>query len=215
MKKILYIAIALCCFIFTACQTNKTNDINNENQTDSMKVIPQTDANVIVLVAHPDLSKSTANAALAKAASEVDGVQVVNIADFPVTPETYKEIVNRAQTIVFQFPIYWMSAPYIMKQWTDIVFMAFAGEENIVKDKHFMVCCTTGSPEDAYQHGARNKYTIEEYLRPYEGQANHAQMTWEKPLTVFGQIPNGGNVELEKGCQEYKSRLQSYVAAAK
>ena len=120
-----------------------------------------------------------------------------------------------ANAIVYQFPFYWMSAPHLMKQWTDEVFMAFAGDENHVKGKHFMVCCTTGSPEEAYQHGGRNKYTIEEYLRPYEGQANHAEMIWVKPLAVHSQFPNGGKDELEKGCKEYQDRLKALVASSK
>jgi len=182
-----------------------------------MKAIPQTDATVLVLVAHPDIKKSVANAALANAASEVKGVQVINIYDYPVTPETYKEAVTRAKAIVYQFPFYWMSAPHLLKQWTDEVFMAFSQvkPESLLKGKRFMVCCTTGSPADAYQHGARNKYTIEEYLRPYEGQANHAEMIWEKPLAVCGQFPDGGQAEREAGCKQYQERLKALVDQTK
>jgi len=166
-------------------------------------------------VAHPDLSKSTANAALAKAAAEVEGVQVVNVNDYPVTPETYREAVSRAKVLVYQFPFYWMSAPHVLKQWTDEVFMTFTGEESIVKGKKFMVCCTTGSPEEAYQHGGRNKYTIEEYVRPYEGQCNHAEMVWQAPLAVYGQFPGGSQDELTAKCKEYQERLKALVADAK
>jgi len=217
MRKILFAFAALAAFAFTACQqTGKSNSTEQpQAETDSMKSIPQTDATVLVLVAHPNIQKSNANAALAKAASEVEGVQVVNIYDYPVTPEAYKECVSRAKAIVYQFPIYWMSAPHLMKQWTDEVFMVFTQDESLVKGKRFMVCCTTGSPEAAYQHGGKNKYTIEEYLRPYEGQANHAEMIWEKPLPVYGQFPNGGQEELKQGCQKYQERLQALVEQTK
>jgi len=57
-----------------------------------------------------------------------------------------------------------------------------AGDTNIVKGKKFMVCCTTGSPKEAYQHGGKNKYTIEEYVRPYEGQCNTIFFTKRKIL---------------------------------
>jgi len=73
-----------------------------------------------------------------------------------------------------------------------------------------MVCSTP-----TYQHGGRNKYTVEEYLRPYEGQCNHAEMIWEKPLAVYGQFPNGPKENLEKGCKEYQERLKALVASSK
>jgi len=205
MNKLLSICAAVVLLALTACR------VNQANQSTTMKSIPQTDATVLVLVAHPDIKKSTANAALAKAASEVKGVQVINVYDYPVTPEAYKEAVTRARAIVYQFPFYWMAAPHLMKQWTDEVFMVFSQDETMLKGKRFMVCCTTGSPESAYQHGARNKYTIEEYLRPYEGQANHAEMVWEKPLAVCGQFPGGGQQELEQGCKQYQERLSALV----
>lgn len=27
---------------------------------------------------------------------------------------------------------------------------------------------------------------MEEYMRPYEGQANHSKMKWNKPFVVYG-----------------------------
>jgi len=220
MKKVLFALTAVALIALAACQgsgNTSTAENNNNQQQDTMKSIPQTDATVLVLVAHPDMQKSTANAALAKAASEVEGVQVINVYDYPVTPEAYKEVVTRAKAIVYQFPFWWMSAPHVMKQWTDEVFMAFsqAEPESLVKGKRMMVCCTTGSPADAYQHGARNKYTVEEYLRPYEGQANHAEMIWEKPLHVGSQFPGGGQQELEQGCKQYQQRLKALVEQSK
>jgi len=215
MKKTLLTLLAAGTLALTACQNNTQTNANTNQQEDTMKAIPQTDATVLVLVAHPDISKSTANAALAKAAADVKGVQVVNIYDYPVSPETYKEVVSRAKTIVYQFPFYWMAAPHLMKQWTDEVFMAYAGDDNQVRGKHFLVCCTTGSDADAYRHGGRNKYTIEEYLRPYEGQANHAEMIWEQPLAVYGQHPGGSKDELEKGCKAYQERLKALVEASR
>lgn len=210
MKRLSIILIALCAIAFTACQNSGKPETTAQTE-DTTKVIPKTDATVIVLLAHPDIAKSRANAALSKAAAEVKGVQVVNIYDYPVTPEAYKEVLTRAKAIVYEFPIYWMSAPHLMKQWTDEVFMVYTGEENLIKGKKFMVCCTTGSPKEAYQPGGANKYTIEEYLRPYEGQANHAEMLWQKPLCVYGIGGDQTDANIKKGCEEYKARLEALV----
>lgn len=176
------------------------------------KKLPAVEAEVLVLVAHPDFANSRMNAALAAAAAEVEGVEVVNIYDYPVTAETYRDAVSRVRAIVYQFPLYWMSAPHLLKQWTDEVFMAFVHEGSIA-GKEMLVVTTTGSEKAAYSHDGRNKYTMEEYLRPYEGQANHAKMRWNTPIVVYGnpQDTAAAAADLENGCKEYRKQLEAMV----
>lgn len=212
-KKQTILVMAVAAMIFFACTPKKASETVNANEVaDSMKVIPQSDAKVLVLLAHPDIAKSHMNAALAQAASEVEGVQVVNIYDYPMQPGVYREAVSRAKALVYEFPFYWMSSPHLLKQWTDEVFMAFT-QEGLIKGKEFMVVTTTGSEETAYQHDGRNKYTMEEYLRPFEGQANHSEMRWNAPLVVYGnsQDADRAKADLQKGCEIYKARLQELV----
>ena len=118
----------------------------------------------------------------------------------------------RSQRHRLQEQFYWMSAPHLLKQWTDEVFMAFT-QEGLIEGKEFMVVTTTGSEEAAYQHDGRNKYTMSEYLRPYEGQANHSKMIWNDPLVVYGNPQNATVAEenLQKGKEEYKARLKAMV----
>lgn len=210
MKKLSLIILAACAMVLAACQQKSQAANEAASTADTAKAIAATNATVFVLLAHPDITKSKANAALSKAAAEVEGVQVVNIYDYPPTADTYREAVTRAKTIVYEFPLYWMSSPHLLKQWTDEVFMTFVGE-GIIKGKHLMVVTTTGSEEAAYQHGGRNKYTMDEYLRPFEGQANHAEMVWEKPLVVYGQSVEGAEATLADGCKAYKARLEELV----
>ena len=61
---------------------------------------------MIVLPAHPDVnSKSHMNAMLSQAAAEVEGVQVINIYDYPVAPDVYRDVVKQAKGIVYEFPV--------------------------------------------------------------------------------------------------------------
>lgn len=180
---------------------------------DSVKKVPFTNAKIVVLLAHPDMAKSQHNAVLAKAAESVEGVQVVNIYDYPVTADAYKEVIAHAKGIVFEFPFYWMSAPHLLKQWTDEVFTGFTGEKGMIEGKEFMVVTTTGSEEAAYQHNGRNRYTMEEYLRPYEGIANHTKMHWNKPLVAYG-VPNDpekDKADLQAYAEKYKQILTDLV----
>jgi len=209
--------MALATFGFAACgQKNEKSDAATSETMDSVKTIPVTDAKVIVLLAHPDISKSHMNAALSKAAAEVEGVQVINIYDYPVQPEVYREAISRATALVYEFPFYWMSSPHLLKQWTDEVFMQFVSD-GLIEGKEFMVVTTTGSEKTAYQHNGRNKYTMEEYLRPFEGQVNHTKMHWNAPLVVYGNPQSADALEagLQKGCEIYKVRLKELVEKAK
>ena len=173
-----------------------------------MKLTLNSDTKVLVLLAHPNFSNSKMNKALAETASQVAGVQLVNIYDYPVDVETYREAVTAAKAIVFQFPFYFRSAPHLLKQWTDEVHFVL-NMEGIPAGKDFMVATTTGSEEEAYRHEGRHMYTMDEYLRPYEGMARHAGMIWHKPLVAYGNPASAELAEkqLAEAVAEYKSRL--------
>ena len=49
-----------------------------------------------------------------------------------------------------------------------------------------MVVTTAGSEHDAYRSGGRNRFTVDELLRPYQASAVHAGMIWQTPLVVYG-----------------------------
>ena len=207
-KKISLLTLIVVMIAFVSCKQASKN--GNDNQQENLTAMK--DSVVIVLLAHPDINKSHMNAMLSQAAAEVEGVQVINIYDYPVAPDVYRDVVKQAKGIVYEFPFYWMSAPHLLKQWTDEVFMAFT-QEGLIEGKEFMVVTTTGSEEAAYQHDGRNKYTMSEYLRPYEGQANHSKMIWNDPLVVYGNPQNATVAEenLQKGKEEYKARLKAMV----
>lgn len=213
MKKTTFITLALCALTVMACQQKKEmqeTTTTNPGKDSIEALVPAANTTVLVLLAHPDIQQSKANAALSQAASEVEGVQVVNIYEHEVNPDVYRQAVTQAHTLVYQFPFYWMSSPHLLKQWTDEVFMQFVSE-GLIEGKRLMVVTTTGSEEAAYQHDGRNKYTMEEYLRPFEGQANHAKMLWEQPLVVYGQSIDGAAERLAEGCKSYKARLEQLV----
>lgn len=175
----------------------------------SSEPISSNDAKVVVLVAHPDLTSSHANAALIKAAEEVKGVQVINIYEHPINSKVYKDVIQHASTIVYQFPVYWLGAPGRMKEWTDKVFTDFEKQKGMIQGKKLMVCCTVGGSYKDYQHNGSIKFTMDEYLIPYQGQAYWAKMKWEKPVVVYDQMPTGGEKSLAEGRAEYKARLES------
>lgn len=161
----------------------------------------QSTSKVLILLAHPQFEKSKANKAMIAAVENIKNVEVVDIYSAPFTVEYYKPKVEAAEIIVFQFPFYWASAPSQMKKWTDEIFMAMAPSVN---GKKLMVATTTGSEYEAYRSGGRNKFTMDELLRPYQMQANHSGMIWQTPFVLYGTALPDGAKAVSAGAKEYK-----------
>ena len=154
-----------------------THDVENSNAKKE----------VLILLAHPDIASSKANAALLQQVKDLDYVKVINIYEAPFEPATYTEAFREANHIVFQFPFYWASAPHLLKKWCDEIFGAIMTNPGI-KGKTLTVATTTGSEYEAYRSGGRNMFTMDELLRPYQVLANHSGMVWQTPFVLYGEI---------------------------
>lgn len=171
---------------------------------------------VHVLLAHPNLAKSKANRALREAIRDLPGVTVeelyaLHAARGGFRLEEERAAVAPAGSLVFQFPLYWASAPSLLKLWQDEM-MAPLMEEGALRGKHLLVVTTTASEQEAYRSGGRNRFTMDELLRPYQLSANHAAMVWQTPLVVHGLATPAAEANLAAGVAAYPRLLQSYLA---
>ncbi len=95
---------------------------------------------------------------------QVEQVKAVNQNTF--TPDVAAEIekVQRADLLVFSFPMWWFSLPALLKGWVDRVFamgVAYGGsvgrfETGGFQGRRAMLLFTTGSTEDMFGAGARD-----------------------------------------------------------
>ena len=160
---------------------------------------------VLLLLAHPDRQASRANRALTEALNGMNGVRIVNLYDYAGKPYDLSEFrawVSEAGSLVFQFPFYWASAPSEMKRWIDEVFTSLA-HEGAVKGKKLLVATTAASEFSAYRSGGRNRFTMDELLRPYQMTANHSGMVWQTPFVVYGLAGECGEQNLKEGVDAY------------
>ena len=165
---------------------------------------------VLILLAHPDMSASKANAAMIEAVKDFTFVRVINIYEAPFTAETYTEAVREAKHIVFQFPFYWASAPHLLKKWCDELFGALLADPG-VKGKTLTVATTTGSEYEAYRAGGRNMFTIDELLRPYQVLANHTGMAWQTPFVLYGTSLPDADKRITAGAAAYRGKIFSMI----
>ena len=163
--------------------------------------------NILILLGHPHIEGSKANAAMIKAASELTNVKVINVAKTPADKTLYAEAVKDADVIVFQFPTYWMTAPACLKEWED-KFMLDLMDNPGLKGKKLMVATTTGAPEEYYTEG-EGHLTIAQLSAPFHGSANYCGMEYLKPFAIYGTMAPGAEERIAEGAKAYKLLLAS------
>lgn len=148
---------------------------------------------ILFILAHPHLSQSRLNRAMVDAAQCVPGVRIHDLyreyPDFKIDVRREQALLTQHDIVVFQFPFYWYSSPSLLKEWQDVVLewgFAYGREGLALKGKRTFCSVTTGGPEFAYQAGARNNFTMTEFLRPFQQTFQVCHMIYEHPYLVQG-----------------------------
>lgn len=170
---------------------------------------------VIILLAHPNIKESQANKMLIDTVKDIDGVAVFNLYETtpPFNVDEWSQLISDASAVVYQFPLYWSSAPSLLKKWQDEVF-SYLSQTPAVAGKPLLVVTTTGSSAEAYRSGGKNQFTMDELLRPYQVSAIHSGMIWQTPLVAFGMGTGTGTRNTAEICNMYKQKIENMVNSA-
>lgn len=170
----------------------------------------------LVLVFHPHLSdQSHANAALAQAARELPAGTVTVRDMYALYPDgaidvaAEQRLVEGHDRIVFQFPLWWYSAPSLLKDWEDQVLAfgwAYGPDGEALKGRRITVAATMGGEQSEYQP-AEGGASIDEVLAPYRMMARYTGAVWEAPFTVFGAMELSAEALADAAC-----RYQEFLA---
>lgn len=148
----------------------------------------------LILMFHPDLSRSKANAALAAAAGKLDGVEIVDMqALYPAGQIDVGAEIRRllsADRLVLQFPIQWYSTPPLFKSWQDAVltrmfYIAYEAEGRRLEGTPLLVAATAGNVPEAYAPTGMNLFPLEELLSPLRATANRCGLPWSRPFLLY------------------------------
>ena len=146
---------------------------------------------ILILFAHPAPQRSRVNRALSRAATELPGVTFHDLyaayPDFMIDVAHEQKLLRAHDVIVLQHPLYWYSAPAILKEWQDLVLQhgfAYGAEGNALAGKALMSAITTGGSEDSYDGAGMNRFALDELLRPFEQTARLCGMDWMPPFVV-------------------------------
>src|SRR3954469_10980221 len=130
-------------------------------------------AEVLVIVAHPQLEQSRANRRLmqaARAAATVQDGALPRIAvrdlyalypDYLIDTAAEQAALAAARLVVWQHPIHWYHMPPMLKLWLDEVLAfgwAYGPGGEAVRGKDLWLAATTGGPEESYRPDSYNRY---------------------------------------------------------
>jgi glutathione-regulated potassium-efflux system ancillary protein KefG len=147
----------------------------------------------LIIFAHPRLEKSKINKLLLSRIRPSSALSFIDLyetyPDFNIDIEKEKELLQQHDVIIWQHPFYWYSCPPLLKQWIDLVLefeWAYGPGGDALQGKYIFNSITTGGAAEAYQHEGRNRFTIREYLHPFDQTARLCNMHYLPPFAVQG-----------------------------
>jgi glutathione-regulated potassium-efflux system ancillary protein KefG len=148
---------------------------------------------ILILFSHPRFEKSKTNRALLNNIGRIEGVTLNDLyeqyPDFNIDVDREKELLLTHQIIIWQHPFYMYSSPALLKQWIDLVLehgWAHGKNGNYLKNKIIFNVITSGGTREVYAANAHNRFTIREFLVPFEQTATLCKMIYLPPFAVQG-----------------------------
>jgi len=170
---------------------------------------------VLIIYAHPNPQKSRLNKQLAYAASALNFVTVHDLyqhyPDFDIDVTYEQSLLQKADVVIFQHPIYWYSCPSLMKEWLDLVLhngYAYGKGGQQLTGKRWLSAVTTGSDQFAYKSDGIHGHELEPFLLPFKQTAKYCGMTFLSPF-ISHQARKLDDSQIQQQAQKYKTLLNS------
>lgn len=178
----------------------------------------------LILLFHPDLSRSDANAALAQAAARLPNVEVIDMQSvYPDGIDMHRHGEGEAarllsaDRIVLQFPLQWYSTPPLLKAWQDAVltrmfYVKYEAEGRALEGTELLVAATVGNAASAYRVGGSNMFEIDALFAPLRATANRCGLTWSSPFVLY-EAHKLSREALQAAASAYAERLVEWIAS--
>ena len=176
---------------------------------------------VLLVVAHPDLSQSRANAALVDAVRDLPHVTVHDLyatyPDFQIDVAAEQALLAEHDVIVFQHPVYWYNTTPLLKHWQDLVLtlgwaFTFDGSASRLAGKRAIVAVTAGVPEEYYTPEGQNGITLEALLSNWRATLRLCQFDIQPMITLYGTAFGLSAEDLALAGKQHHELLASFAA---
>jgi glutathione-regulated potassium-efflux system ancillary protein KefG len=147
----------------------------------------------LVIFAHPVLERARVGPGLLAAAQGAPGVEIRDLyelyPDFTIDVDAEQAALLRHNRIVLQFPLFWYSAPALLKEWLDVVLahgFAYGQGAGALSGKTLACSITTSGGRAASQTEGSRRFALEDFLHAFDEAAHLCGMRWAKPFVVHG-----------------------------
>ncbi|MEJ7137356.1 NAD(P)H-dependent oxidoreductase [Amphibiibacter pelophylacis] len=153
-----------------------------------------TAARVRLLMAHPGLRQSRANAALWQATAALDAAGIdrcdlyAQYPDYDIDVAQEQAALEAAHTLVWQYPIHWYGLPPLLQLWLDEVLTygwAYGPGGQALAGKRLQLIVTAGGTPQAYSAQGTHGRAFEDFLAPAQATARLCGMLWQPPLLLL------------------------------
>lgn len=166
----------------------------------------------LVIVAHPNLDQSRANAMRLAEIQDMDHVTVHDLyreyPDSAIDVAREQQLLQEHDTIILQFPVYWYNVTPLLKAWFDAVLVygfafTFDGSPSAVQGKKVCLAVTVGGGLDTYNAEGAAGGTLEEYLAPVIQTLRFCQFDYRGFHAVYGLMLDPRDEDLVLDAKEY------------
>ena len=152
--------------------------------------------NVVIISGHPDLKISLANKTiLDEISARLPQVEIRKLdelyPDYQIDIKAEQAALEKADVIVFAYPMHWYGVPGLLKLYIDKVMehgWAYGSQGTALAGKAFIISVTTGVPEAGYSAQGFVGHTVEELNFPLVKFAEMAKMDCKKIFSLGGMM---------------------------
>lgn len=150
----------------------------------------------LVISGHPDYKHSLANRAILDEFHRlVPSADIVYLdalyPDFNIDVEAEQKRLVEADTVIFEFPFWWYSAPSLMRRYFELVLshgFAYGSTGTALHGKRVIFSFTAGAPEDAYSPEGYQHYSMSGFIPQFRALSNLCGFIWVDPVISFGMM---------------------------
>jgi len=166
----------------------------------------------LVIVAHPNLGDSRANATRLAEIEDMGDVTVHDLyqtyPNFDIDVAREQQLLREHDTVILQFPLYWYNVTPLLKAWFDAVLIygfafTFDGSASALRGKKAWLAVSAGSTLDTYNAEGIARRTLDEYLAPVSQTLQFCQFDYQGVHAVYGLMFNPQDEDLVLDAKEF------------
>jgi len=95
---------------------------------------------------------------------------------------------ERADRLLFVHPMHWYSGPWPLKRWIDevLTYGWSYGEDSRIAGKEWVHAVSVGAGMEEYGPDGSRRFTVQEFMRPFERTAGFCGATYREPFVFYG-----------------------------